>query len=89
MCTWQAILGTNVVAAVGYTTQLYWTLMIMGNGLSVGTVSMVSQAYGAKSSEGMGCITANSLLVGLCISGVLTMIAQLYPATIVRVRRHA
>ena len=77
-------LGTEVLAAVGYVAQLYWTLMIMANGLSVGTVSMVSQAYGAKSSEGVGCITANSLLVGLCVSGVLTVIAQLYPASIVR-----
>ena len=77
-------LGTDVLAAVGYVAQLYWTLMIMANGLSVGTVSMVSQAYGAKSSEGVGCITANSLLVGLCVSGVLTVIAQLYPASIVR-----
>ena len=77
-------LGTDVLAAVGYVAQLYWTLMIMANGLSVGTVSMVSQAYGAKSSEGVGCITANSLLVGLGVSGVLTVIAQLYPASIVR-----
>jgi MATE family, multidrug efflux pump len=77
-------LGTDVLAAVGYVAQLYWTLMIMANGLSVGTVSMVSQAYGAKSNEGVGCITANSLLVGLCVAGVLTVIAQLYPAAIVR-----
>ncbi len=77
-------LGTEVLAAVGYVAQLYWTLMIMANGLSVGTVSMVSQAYGAKSSKGVGSITANSLLVGLCVSGVLTVVAQLYPASIVR-----
>jgi multidrug resistance protein, MATE family len=78
-------LGTDILAAVGYVAQLYWTLMIMANGLSVGTVSMVSQAYGAKSSGGVGCITGNSLLVGLCISGVLTVVAQLYPAAIVDV----
>ncbi len=77
-------LGTDVLAAVGYVAQLYWTLMIMANGLSMGTVSMVSQAYGAKSSEGVGCITANSLLVALCVSGPLTVVAQLYPASIVR-----
>ncbi len=77
-------LGTDVLAAVGYVAQLYWTLMIMANGLSMGTVAMVSQAYGAKSSDGVGCITANSLLVALCVSGVLTVVAQLYPASIVR-----
>jgi multidrug resistance protein, MATE family len=77
--------GKDVVAAVGYVTLLYWALMIMANGLSMGTVSMVSQAYGAKSSEGIGCIAANSMLLGLCISGVLTIIAQLFPATIVRI----
>jgi putative MATE family efflux protein len=76
-------LGTDVLAAVGYVAQLYWTLMILANGLSVGTVSMVSQGYGAKSPEGVRCITANSLLVGLCISSVLTALAHLYPASIV------
>ena len=81
--------GTDVLAAVGYVAQLYWTLMIMANGLSMGTVSMVSQAYGAKSSDGVGCITANSLLVALCVSGVLTVVAQLISRINCASRRNA
>ncbi len=77
-------LGTKVLAAVGYVSQLYWTLMILANGITVGTVSMVSQAHGAGSKEGVGNITSNSLVVGVAISGVLTALTQVYYASIVR-----
>jgi MATE family multidrug resistance protein len=78
-------LGTQVLAAVGYVSQLYWTLMILANGITVGTVSMVSQAHGAGSREGVGNITANSLVVGVVIAGILTALTQVGYATIVRV----
>ena len=71
-------MGTEVLAAVGYVGQLYWTLMILATAISVGTVSMVSQAYGAKSQEGVSNIGANSLTVGIAISGLLTVLAQVY-----------
>jgi putative MATE family efflux protein len=77
-------LGTDVVAAVGYVGQLYWTLMIVGNGISVGTVSMVSQAYGARSPAGVGSITAHSLSLGFAVGGVVTVLAALYPGSFVR-----
>lgn len=77
-------LGTDVLAAVGYVGQLYWTLMILANGITVGAVSMISQAYGANSSDGVGYVTAHSLTLGVAISGVLTVAAQLYPESIVR-----
>lgn len=77
-------LGTDILAAMGYVAQLYWTLMILANGVSVGTVSMVSQAYGAKSCAGVGSIGGNSLLVGVCIAGVMTGLAQIFPDSIVR-----
>ncbi len=77
-------LGTDILAAMGYVAQLYWTLMILANGISVGTVSMVSQAYGAKSCLGVGSIGGNSLLLGVGIAGVITGFAQLYPDLIVR-----
>ncbi len=77
-------LGTEVLAAVGYVGQLYWTLMILANGITVGTVSMVSQAHGAKSGQGVGNITANALLMGIAVSGILAVVAHFYPATIVR-----
>lgn len=77
-------LGTDVLAAVGYVGQLYWTLMILANGITVGSVSMISQAYGANSMDGVGYVTAHSLTLGIAISGVLTVAALLYPASIVR-----
>ena len=76
-------MGTEVLAAVGYVGQLYWTLMIMANGISVGTVSMVSQAYGAKSSEGVRNVASHSLVLGIAISGLLTVLAQVYTADLV------
>ncbi|MEW6348093.1 MAG: MATE family efflux transporter [Thermodesulfobacteriota bacterium] len=77
-------LGTDVQAAVGYVSQLYWTLTILANALSVGTVSMVSQAYGAGSAEGVRRVLSHSLLVGLVISGFMTIVAGLFPETVVR-----
>ena len=78
-------LGTDVLAAVGYVGQVYWTLMILANGITVGTVSMISQAYGAHSREAVSHITAHSLILGVAISGVLTVLAQIFPAAIVRI----
>lgn len=77
-------LGPNVIAAVGYVGQLYFTLMILANGLSVGTVAMVSQAAGAGSNEGVGRITAQSVLLGLVVAGIITIPARLFPEVIVR-----
>lgn len=77
--------GQDVLAAVGYVGQIYWTLMIVANAITVGTVSMISQAYGANSNEGISHITAHSLVLGLTISGVLTLLAQTFPALIVRI----
>ncbi len=78
-------MGTEVLAAVGYVGQLYWTLMILATALSVGTVSMISQAYGAKSIEGVGNISANSLMMGCAISGALTVLSQIYSSEIIGV----
>ena len=78
-------LGTDVLAAVGYVAQLYWTLVILANAITVGTVSMVSQAYGANSSRGVGNITANAVVMGLTISGAMTVIGLLWPGQLVRV----
>lgn len=77
-------LGTNILAAVGYVGQLYWTLMILANAITVGTVSMMSQAYGAKSPEGVANITANSLTAGVFVAGSLTILSRLYPENIIR-----
>lgn len=79
------LLGTDILAAVGYVGQLYWTLMILANGIGVGTVSMVSQAYGAGSCEGVRNVTSNSLVLGTLVAGALTVLAHLYPNAIVRV----
>lgn len=78
-------LGTDVLAAVGYVSQLYWTFMILANGITVGAVSMISQAYGASSSEGVGHVTAHSLILGIAVAGLITVGAQLYPGPIVRI----
>ncbi len=78
-------LGSDVMAAVGYVGQLYWTLMILATGLTVGLVSMVSQAYGAEAPEGVGCITTHSLGLGFAIAGVITVVAGIYPSALVRV----
>ena len=76
-------LGTDVMAAVGYVAQLYFTLMILANGITVGAVSLVSQAYGARAYDGVGSISAHALMIGVAISGVITAFAVLFPSSIV------
>jgi putative MATE family efflux protein len=78
-------LGTDVVAAVGYVGQLYWTLMILCNGITVGTVSLVSQAYGARAFNGVGSIATHSLILNVAISGILAAFAGLRPDILVRI----
>ncbi len=77
------LLGVKILAAVGYVGQLYWTLMILANALTVGTVAMVSQAHGAKSSIGVGGVTTHSLALGLIISSIITGLAHIYPEKLV------
>ncbi len=78
-------LGTDIFAAVGYVGQLYWALIILANAIAVGTVSMISQAYGAKSEEAIATVTSHSMLMALIIAGLLTVGARLYPESIVRI----
>jgi putative MATE family efflux protein len=77
------LLGVKVLAAVGYVGQLYWTLMILANALTVGTVSMVSQAHGAKSDIGVTGVTTHSLFMGLMVAAIITALARTYPARMV------
>ncbi|MCX5873089.1 MAG: MATE family efflux transporter [Deltaproteobacteria bacterium] len=77
------LLGSDILAAVGYVGQLYWTLMILASAISVGTVSMVSQAYGANSKLGVGYVSANSMTLGLLISSAITLIARIYSEELV------
>ncbi len=77
-------LGTEVMAAVGYVAQVYFTLIILANGITVGAVALVSQAYGARAYNGVGSISANALMIGVAISGVITAVAVLFPSSIVR-----
>jgi multidrug resistance protein, MATE family len=76
-------LGTDIMAAVGYVAQLYFTLIILANAVTVGTVSLVSQAYGAKSEAGVRNIASTSLLLGLAISGLMTVLAQVFAEPLV------
>jgi Na+-driven multidrug efflux pump len=76
-----------VLAADGYVGQLYWTLMILAMAITTGCVSMVSQAHGAQSSEGVSNITSQSILIGLFISGILTVVSQIYPSEIIRIAK--
>ncbi|MDA8407650.1 MAG: MATE family efflux transporter [Deltaproteobacteria bacterium] len=77
------LLGSDVLASVGYVGQLYWTLMIFANAISVGTVAMVSQAYGARSGTGIGHISSNSMTMGIVVSGLITAISWRYAHEII------
>ncbi len=70
-------LGKEVQASVGFISQMYFVIMVIGNALTVGAVSVVSWLFGANKktdlSNAVYTLAISSLLLGLII-GTLAFI---------------
>ncbi|MCK9273874.1 MAG: MATE family efflux transporter [Syntrophales bacterium] len=72
------LISAEVQAAVGFISQLYFFLIILGNAISIGTVSLVSRAVGAGNIPRALHFAKQSLLAGVFISALLTIIMVLF-----------
>ena len=79
------LIGRDVQAAIGYVAQLYFLFIIVGNAISIGTVALVSRAFGALAYEKASEYVKQSLIFGLMISLVLMVIGVLFHGPIVKI----
>lgn len=72
-------LGKEVQASVGFVAQLYFVVMVIGNALAVGTVSVVSRLYGGKQNEDLSntvyTATRVSIALGVAV-GIIGLISS-------------
>jgi MATE family, multidrug efflux pump len=79
------LIGRDVQAAIGYVAQLYFLFIIVGNAISIGTVALVSRAFGALAYEKAAEYVKQSLIFGLIVSLVLMVIGVLFHGPIVKI----
>ncbi len=68
------LIGPDVQAAVGFISQQYFLLIIVGNALAVGTVALVSRAVGGNHWEGAHQVVRQSFLLALMVGGLLSAV---------------
>ena len=72
------LISSEVQAAVGFISQLYFLVIIIGNAISIGTVSLVSKAVGAGNVPHALWNAKQSMLFGFLISVALALIIGLF-----------
>ncbi|MGZ3578792.1 MAG: MATE family efflux transporter, partial [Syntrophales bacterium] len=68
------LIGSNVQAAVGFITQIYFLVIIVANAISIGSLAVISRAIGAGDGERAIDAAKHSLLLGLLISVAFTAV---------------
>lgn len=78
-------LGKEVQASVGFISQMYFVIMVIGNALTVGAVSIVSRLFGANKkselSDAVYTLAITSIVLGLIIGAL----AFTFSSAIIRV----
>lgn len=70
-------LGKEIQASVGFVAQLYFVVMVIGNALAVGTVSIVSRLYGANKKEALSTAVYTATRVSIALGIVVGIIGLL------------
>ena len=71
---WVSHLGPEAVAIVGLTESLMVVVYTLAMGLSIGTMAMVARRIGERDAEGAARAAMQSVLLGLAISGALSIL---------------
>jgi putative MATE family efflux protein len=79
------LISRDVQAAIGYVSQLYFLFIILGNAISIGTVALVSRAFGALDFVKVSAYVKQSLIFGLMISLILMIVGLLFHEPIVKI----
>jgi putative MATE family efflux protein len=66
-------LGADAVASVGITESLMTIVYALGIGLSTGTAALISRRIGEKKPEEAASVAANSIIIALIISSVISI----------------
>ena len=79
------LISSRVQGAIGFIAQLYFLLIILANAIGIGTVSLVSQASGARQTQELIRIAQQSLLFGLMVAFLLSLGGIFFPQWIVKI----
>ena len=71
-------LGTYAIAAVGITNQPRFIVLALFMALNVGIVAVVARRRGQNDAEGANRVLRQVLLIGVCLSVILTVIAIIF-----------
>ncbi len=77
-------LGTNAIAAVGFTEALITILYAMAIGLGMGVTAMVSRRIGEKDPEAAGVVTGQAIWIGAALAIVIGYTGVAYAADLLR-----
>jgi Na+-driven multidrug efflux pump len=72
------LISSEVQAAVGFITQIYFLAIIVANAISIGTLALISRAVGAKETERAVDAARQSLILGLIISAAFTILCIVF-----------
>ena len=79
------LISTNVQAAVGFITQIYFLVVIVASAISIGSMAVISRALGAGDGERAIDAAKHSLLLGLFISVAFTAVCLIFYRSIISV----
>jgi len=74
----------TVLKALGFATQIVFLLMVVMMGLTVGTVAMVSRAYGAHRPERVNHVIAQSVMLTVIVGAGVAVLGNLFAAPLLR-----
>ncbi|MFH0976800.1 MAG: MATE family efflux transporter [Spirochaetota bacterium] len=76
-------IGKEVQASVGFVAQLYFVIMVVGNALAVGTVSVVSRLYGAKQTHDLSNAVYTATRFSVAFGAVLGAAGLLFSGPLI------
>ncbi len=76
-------IGPEVQAAVGFVSQLYFSIVIIANAISIGTLALVSRAVGAREYAKALAISRQSLVFSLAVAFLLTSLCMIFNRAII------
>ncbi len=79
------LIGPTVQAAVGFVAQLYFLVIIIANGISIGTLALISRAIGAGDDRRAVEVARQSLLLGLVLSVAATGLGLLFCRPVIQI----
>ena len=72
------LISSNIQAAVGFVTQIYFLVVIVANAIGIGTLALISRAIGAGETQKAVDIAKQSLILSFLIAVALTVVCLLF-----------